>query len=207
MKIDLHNHTTLASKCSILDIRDLINRAKELELDAVCITEHNTYKTGKLAEEIGKEMDFIVISGIEITTNIGDILAFGIEEENLYNIDIKELIKLKNNCNCVLIAAHPFRKTAFSIGYKIYDYYNELDGIEIYNGNCDSVENNLAKKIAEELNLPGTGGSDSHSIKQVGKYYTLFEENFIINNSINLINAIKNKKFKAVENNLWRNFK
>jgi len=203
MKIDLHNHTTLASSCSVLDIKDLIRRAKELKLDGVCVTEHNTFKTSNIAEEIGKEMNFLVIAGMEVTTNIGDILTFGIEEENLFNIPIIELISLKNLTNGVLIPVHPFRKNAFSIGNYIYDYYNEFDGIEILNGNSTESENNKAKYIAEFLNLKTTGGSDAHSIHQVGRYYTFFDTDFIINDRKSLIKAIKNKKFRALENNLY----
>jgi histidinol phosphatase-like PHP family hydrolase len=39
MKIDLHIHTAPLSACSYIDPRELIQEARRLELDGICLTE------------------------------------------------------------------------------------------------------------------------------------------------------------------------
>src|SRR3990167_7034607 len=41
MIIDLHTNTRPASTCSIMPPEELVQRAKEIGLDGVCLTEHN----------------------------------------------------------------------------------------------------------------------------------------------------------------------
>ena len=103
MKIDLHNHTTTSSQCSILDVRDLITQVQKMGLDAVCVTEHNTLHGGKVAEKLGRDMGFLVIAGQELSTADGDVLAFGMQSEGLQNIELLELCKLAKKENAVLI--------------------------------------------------------------------------------------------------------
>lgn len=68
-KIDLHNHTVL-SPCGGLEMSPsaLIARAKELGLDIIAITDHNTCKNCRAYLEYGKKYDITVIPGIEIQT-------------------------------------------------------------------------------------------------------------------------------------------
>jgi len=56
-KIDMHNHTTLSSQCSVLDVRDLIRLSIEAGLDAICVTEHNTMYGARRAVMIGRDME------------------------------------------------------------------------------------------------------------------------------------------------------
>ena len=43
MLIDLHVHTNISSRCSSLMPEELVDKARELGLDAVCVTEHGTF--------------------------------------------------------------------------------------------------------------------------------------------------------------------
>ena len=40
MRIDLHIHTAPLSACSYIDPRELIQEARRLKLDGICLTEH-----------------------------------------------------------------------------------------------------------------------------------------------------------------------
>lgn len=68
-KIDLHNHTVL-SPCGGLEMSPtaLLERAKELGLDMIAITDHNSCKNCKAYYELGKDYQISVIPGVEIQT-------------------------------------------------------------------------------------------------------------------------------------------
>jgi PHP family Zn ribbon phosphoesterase len=68
-KIDLHNHSVL-SPCGGLEMSPVavIDRAKELGLDMIAITDHNSCKNCQAYYELGKQEGLVVICGVEIQT-------------------------------------------------------------------------------------------------------------------------------------------
>lgn len=202
MKIDLHNHTTTSSQCSILDVRDLITQAQKLGLDAVCVTEHNTLYGGRVAENVGREMGFLVIAGQEVSTADGDVLAYGMQSDGIYNTSLKELCELAKKENAVLIPAHPYRAWGNGIADLIFDYAKYFVAIEGLNPHCSDAENKKAVDGARKLDLPITGGSDAHSIENVGQCYTEFDA--VINDIHSLVKALRNGNYTARKNPLYR---
>lgn len=198
MKIDLHVHTTIGSPCSFLEIEDLIERAKSLNLDAVCITEHNNYKGIELTHELSKKHNFLILRGMEVRCLDGDVII--IEESPHYlhyrEITIWELTQIIHKNQGIIYPVHPFRYGVPSIQDNIYNNL-ELDALEVLNGNCQKIENNQALKVSKELNILGLGGSDAHSKNMVGKYITIFNRK--IKSEKDLIKAIKQKDGQAVQ--------
>ncbi len=68
-KADLHIHTCL-SPCGDLDMspRKIIARAKEMELDMIAITDHNTTRNVRPCFELGREHGIFVIGGCEVNS-------------------------------------------------------------------------------------------------------------------------------------------
>lgn len=64
--IDLHTHTTASD--GVINPRDLVQKAKEVGLSAIAITDHD--QVGGLAEGLaaGKDLEMEVIPGVEIST-------------------------------------------------------------------------------------------------------------------------------------------
>lgn len=185
MRIDLHIHTSPRSACSYIDPHELIQEAQRLKLDGICLTEHQVLWDSEDVEKLAREGGVKIFRGNEFTTNQGDILVFG-----LYK-DIKELLMIQDlraevrKSGGFMIAAHPFRgfKT-FGIGQlqmtveqackrKVLEF---VDAVEIGNGKLSPDENDMARKVSEKLDLPGTGGSDAHRVDEVGKWLTVFEK-------------------------------
>lgn len=195
MLIDLHTHTRRGSSCSALHTKDLIRRAKEIHLDAVCITDHNTTKAVERAKRIGKEQSLLVLGGIEVRSREGDVLVFGLENSPRSGIAAQDLAYLVHQAGGVLIPAHPFRSSAPSLGSMVFEVHH-FDAIEVLNGNSNDEENRTALEAAQKLCLPGTGGSDSHSVKHIGRCVTEFEDNSISSEQ-DLINAIKGGRYHS----------
>ncbi len=194
MLIDLHIHTRSGSSCSALHTKDLIRRAKEIHLDAVCITDHNTTKAVERAKKIGGEQGLLVFGGIEVRCREGDVLVFGLENSPHSGIMAQDLVSLVHSEGGVAIPAHPFRSSAPSLGSMVFEVQS-FDAIEVLNGNSNDDENRISREAAQKLGLPGTGGSDSHSLKHVGRCITEFEDNGVKSEQ-DLINAIKGGRFK-----------
>ena len=80
MKIDLHTHTVYGSGCSHIDPSALVEQAKRVRLDGVCITEHNQLWVPERIERLSRKHNFVVIGGVEVLTGCGEILVFGLHE-------------------------------------------------------------------------------------------------------------------------------
>ena len=68
-KADLHIHSVL-SPCGSLHMSpvNIINRAAELKLDLIGISDHNSSLHGELMQKLGKEKGIMVLTGAEVTT-------------------------------------------------------------------------------------------------------------------------------------------
>ena len=206
MRIDLHIHTAPLSACSYIDPRELVQEARRLELDGICLTEHQVVWDRAEVDGLAEEAGIRIFRGNEFTTNQGDILVFGFYE------DIKELLMIQDLRDKVtaaggyMIAAHPFRgfKT-FGIGQlqmtvdqackrKVLEF---IDAVEIGNGKLAPDENEMARKVAEKLGLPGTGGSDAHRVDEIATWITVFEKD--IEDENELLQELHAGRFKAVK--------
>jgi len=93
MLIDLHAHTWPRSHDSVLDPNDLIIQAKKAGLDAICFTEHDTLWDEKAVKEIGERHNFLVLAGVEISTDDGH--AYGaltlVSSESVHSFTAEDL--------------------------------------------------------------------------------------------------------------------
>jgi predicted metal-dependent phosphoesterase TrpH len=203
--IDLHVHTYPASSCSSAPESELIQEAKRIGLDAICFTDHNFVWDPERIKALQKEHQFLILRGNEITTNQGDMLVFGLDEDIKGIISVESLRQKVMAVNGFMIAAHPFR------GFLTFDaahlgmtpqkamqspLFKQVDALEVLNGKVTPRENQFAYQVAKGLNLPTTGGSDAHEIFEVGQYATRFSRP--IQNEAELVEALKNDTYVAV---------
>ena len=203
--IDLHVHTAPASPCSSAPVDHLIQEAKRIGLDGICLTDHNYVWDPEAVKELRKQHDFLILRGNEITTDQGDMVVFGLEK------DIKGISKLENLRKEVLeaggfmIVAHPFRGfLTFNIGQlgltpeKAMErpLFKQVDAVEVLNSKVTEDENRFAADVAAGLDLPATGGSDAHEISEVGIYATRFAGE--VNDEKDLIAALKKGEYEPV---------
>jgi predicted metal-dependent phosphoesterase TrpH len=204
MRIDLHTHTSPLSACSYLDPHELVQEARRLKVDGICLTEHQVVWDPAEIDRLAREGGLKIFRGNEFTTNQGDILVFGFYEDIKELMLIQELREVVKKAGGYMIAAHPFRgfKT-FGIGQlqmtvdqackrKVFDY---VDAIEILNGKLSPDENDMARKVAEKLGLPGTAGSDAHRVDEIATAVTVFEND--IQNEDQLIEELHAGRFRT----------
>lgn len=68
-RADLHIHTVL-SPCGDLEMSpvNILNRAHDIGLDMIAISDHNTTRQVKVCQKIGRNLGIFVLGGVEVTT-------------------------------------------------------------------------------------------------------------------------------------------
>jgi hypothetical protein len=209
MLIDLHAHTWPRSHDSVLNPDDLITRAKNAGLDAIVFTEHDTVWDLRSIEELRGKHNFLVLAGVEISTDDGHILAFGIDKYVFGMHRSRELASYVERSGGTLVAAHPYRRQMpwFSRSEEENQAalekasrnpaYQYCVALEEQNGRGSDKENEFSRRLCDMMHLPGTGGTDSHAISDVGKCATYFEDD--IRDERELIAALQGGKYYAVD--------
>ena len=202
MILDLHIHTTISGD-STIDPDTLVHVARSAGIDGICITEHGIEKS-RIADDLSRKYDFPVFGGMEASTELGDILVFGIDNYPRIISRARELREFVEDKGGVLIAAHPFRsnfyRSSSDSSLTVEDgCQSELlklvDAMEAINGWSTEAEVAFCQEVSTKLNLNATGGSDAHVPWQIGSCVTVFENN--IGSEAELVEELKAGRFKA----------
>lgn len=205
MIVDLHCHTRPRSDDSDLDPEEAILCAKDAGLDGVCFTEHDWHWSQEDVDRLSKEHDFPVFRGMEISSDEGHLLVFGLHEYRFGMHHANHVRELVDEVGGVIVLAHPFRRQVkynSSPGELLEkvcreEILNLVDAIEVLNGGSNEKENEFARAIRRRLGLKGVGGSDAHAPSDVPSYATKFERK--ISSLDDLISELKAGRFRAVD--------
>ena len=204
MLIDLHTHTAPKSYDALQTPEELVLEAKGLGLDALCLTEHDTFWEAADLRKLSKRHGLLLFPGCEVNTNEGHFLAFGLEEYVFGMHKLSFLRQRVDQAGGVLVAAHPYRRRGLA-GLDPKDLESRLtqasqegsfkycDAIEGLNGRGTKDENSFSLQLGQRLGLKTTGGSDSHSTGDVGTYATQF--NARVDSLEDLVRELKEGRF------------
>jgi predicted metal-dependent phosphoesterase TrpH len=200
MLIDLHVHTAVSSPCSQIDPRQLIEVASRIGLDAICVTEHEEMEGAEVARRLGEETGFTVLRGVEVYTDLGDMLVFGLYRPRYpVQTPFDELLCEVRQAGGAIIPCHPCRGSLgfhHTLGDERAEFLlANVDAIETRNGGSSPESNDAAETYAEEYGIPGVGGSDAHFLMQLGRCLTVFERE--IRDEVELIQEIRAGRCRA----------
>lgn len=194
MLFDLHVHTEI-SECSRLKISDILNHAKDKGLDGVCITDHQTMDIRHYNIREGFQKDgLLIIFGMEYETVDGDFLIFGPFENIRIDLPAKELLKFVKKAGGVAVAAHPFRRGRSVSEYIVREKHCKI--IETMNGRNSNKDNKKTDIWLKTYDLKSVGGSDAHTLEELGKVKIDIKGKIIDRNSF--IDALKNNPVRLV---------
>ncbi len=188
MLIDLHTHTYPKSDDSQLSPADLVLKAKKAGLDGICLTEHDWFWSTEEIAQINREMDFLLLPGVEMNTEDGHMIVFGITEFvfGVHHTDfLRDLVTKKNG---FMILAHPFRRRFYehdNIEKKVDQFLQDpvlkmVDTIETMNGRGKDRQNQFSMALGEKLGWQGIGGSDAHYARNIPSCATRFQKKYVI---------------------------
>lgn len=192
MLLDLHCHTRRFSACSALTPDALVRAAMARGLDGVAITEHDALWPLDDIDALGREMDFVVLRGIEVTTEVGHVLVFGAREHRPEMATLDALRGLVSDDGALMFLAHPSRRYGTLPPADLAAYF---DSVEAQNGTEGMLQNDNATALARGMRLPGIGGSDAHSVREVGICATNFDA--AINDEASFVAALRSGSYRA----------
>lgn len=206
MLIDMHIHEKTYSKDSFIGLDEIIDRAIEVGLDGVCITDHDSLGLLGTARHVSRERRFPVFVGAEILTCDGDVLVFGVDRLPEGMMPAQELIEWIGQRGGVTIGAHPYRQNGRGMADRLFSL-DRLAGIEALNGSTPAALNQKAHHAARCIRIPAFGSSDAHRLERVGKYATWFPRR--ISDTEELVSAIKEGNTKPVfyDQGVYREFR
>lgn len=167
LKIDLHVHTCY-SYDSLITPEELIFYAKKSGLEGVAITDHDRIDG---ALEIAKETDFLIISGIEVSSLNGHVLGLNVQELIPKKLSIDETVDKIHEAGGIAIACHPIAFFKESLG----KHMNlKFDAVEVINSSAFPFNycKRRSEKMASNLGIAQVAGSDAHYGSEIGYAYT-----------------------------------
>jgi len=190
--VDLHCHTQPLSTCSSLQPEDLVDLARARGLDAVCLAEHDRWWPPEDIQALSGRTRFVVLSAVELTTDMGHVLAFGLEPAGPLPT-AGAAFAAASAQGALLFLAHPARDGLLRVDRHTVEYFESVEAI---NGSDSRLQNVAASGLARGFRLPGIGGSDCHSPLEVGRAATRFETK--ITSSADLVAALRSGAYEPV---------
>ncbi len=180
---DLHTHT-IYSYDGTATVPAVLERASQIGLDVIAITDHDEIRGALKAAELAPNYGLEVIPGIEITTADGDLLALNVTQNIQRGLSLLDTLREVRRLGGYCIAPHP---TAVGVGMKSLTWYaiasvirnpeaaETLLGIETYNATTlDREGNHYADILADRYHVAKTGSSDAHVLDAIGLGATEF---------------------------------
>lgn len=168
MRLDLHIHSSY-SRDAKASPHEIVLRCKALGLDGFAVADHNAIEGSLAAASLAAEHGLLAIRAVEVSTAEGHVLAYGVDEVLPRGLSVAETIESIRAAGGLAVAAHPIRFPS-GIGLSA-TRSNGFDAVEVLNGGNSKRSNAKARRVAEELHLPVTAGSDAHELHEIGKCY------------------------------------
>ena len=187
MLLDLHTHTFPNSDDSFIGPDELVEAAKAVGLDGICITEHDYFWDAADIRALSRRHDFLVLPGCEVNTDGGHVLVFGLEQYVFGMHKVVFLRQIADRLGGLIVAAHPYRRRYIQEQAHKPDVYEAMvqracvdqffsycDAIEVLNGRATHDETTFSRDVGNRLGLHMAGGSDSHKPSHLGSVATRF---------------------------------
>ncbi len=171
IKADLHVHTRFSGDSEI-ELDELVERARQLGLGAVAVTDHGTAE-GAL-ELAARTLPFKLIVGEEVMTTEGELIGLFLKETVPSGLTPEDTIARIRAQGGVVCVPHPFDRYRSSAmqAEALHRISGEIDIVEVFNARTVPAQNlDLPGKFARSHKKLMGAGSDSHSVSEIGRAY------------------------------------
>ena len=177
LKVELHIHTSDDPADPIpYSTFDLIDRAAELEYDALAITLHDKQLDLAAFSDYAAARSIVLIPGIERTIDGRHVLLlnFSSAAESVNSFD--DLARLKASEPGIVIAPHPFFPAGSALRGYMNRYAHLFDAVE-WNAMFTPLINfnAIARRWARRHSKPMVGNGDVHRLEMLGNTYSLVD--------------------------------
>lgn len=187
--LDLHVHSSDGSDDAGGSVEGYLKwvqakRKQGYRIDGFAVTEHRRFDPDVDYTELAERYDAVVLRGVEVETDIGHVLVFGVTPDFLAAFDLKqvdlsyaEVFRTAWETGGVAVAAHAGRPR---IG--VVDHFEEeaidlapIALAETLNGGSSDFENARGHDLAIAHHIGELGSSDSHFVSALGRCMTRFD--------------------------------
>lgn len=176
---DLHIHSTYSPDATST-VRAILKQAKDVGLNVIAITDHDEIRGSLEANQLAPEYGIESITGAEISTKDGHLIALWIKELPPSGLSLLETLELIGIQGGIAIAPHPFNKLPNSLSLETVlnaltnpRVKTILRGIETHNMGTQAFDV-LAQKLSGYLPLAKLASSDAHVYWAIGAGRTEF---------------------------------
>jgi predicted metal-dependent phosphoesterase TrpH len=181
-RADLQLHSDLGD--GLAPPEAILDSAERASLDVIALTDHDDIRGAFILRDLAarRNSDVEIVTGVEVTTRAGHLLALWIEEEIPMFASLAETVAQIHRMGGVAIVPHPLSYLTFSIGEGALralhagDAECRVDGMELRNPSyAGRVRSKRAAWLNEHvLGVAATGSSDAHHAQLVGTAWTDF---------------------------------
>lgn len=169
-RVDLHSHTH-RSPDAVTTPADLVERAAEVGLDRMAVTDHGEIEGALEARALDPER---IIVGEEIRCRSRvELIGLFLRERIPMGLPAEEVAERVRDQGGVIYAPHPFAYARHPVR-RARRAMSLAEAVEVCNARAAffPVWNRLAGRTARELGLPAGAGSDAHFPHEIGRAYT-----------------------------------
>lgn len=202
LKADLHIHTRYSMDCQT-PLEKIIERCQELGINCIAIADHGTAEG---ALEMQKIAPFKIIVAEEILTTEGEIMGMFLKETIPSGITPEEAVKRIREQDGLVNIPHPFETIRGSAlkDAVIEEIASDIDLMEVFNSRSPFPANsNKARAFAEKYGIPGSAGSDAHTVNEIGNAYVEMPE---FNNKDEFLKALAQGRIQGKRSGLRVHF-
>ncbi len=172
---------------------NLVAACRQRGVDRVIITDHNSIAGAQAAKKLDPER---VIVGEEVLTTKGELLTAFVTQEIPRRLEPLEAIKRLRDQGAFISVSHPFdpRRSGWT-EEDLIELAPLVDAIETFNARNILPSYNLrAREFASQHGLPGTAGSDAHTVFELGRAVMLLPD---FNNADGMRRAMQEVQYRT----------
>ncbi len=167
---DFHVHSHHSKDC-VMPVPAILERAREVGLDVIAITDHDSAAGGLEAREIADRYGVRVIVGEEVKSSEGEVIGLFLERTIPGGHDLRGHGGGHQGAGRRRLRART-RSTGSTPSRRpqvLRDNVADIDVLEVFNSRLAFPGfNELAERFAQRYRIPAAAGSDSHVLPGIG---------------------------------------
>ena len=173
--IDFHIHTS-HSFDSLTPPGVVVEIAKRRGLNGIAVTDHDTIGGALAAVSANKDPDFLVIPGIEVKSDLGDVIGLYLSRD-IKSHAFGDVIEEIHEQGGIAYVPHPIRTFGAAHVPDVFAQYPSIELWERYNGRYGPREFAQADFVFTEVGIEAAlCGSDAHFPWEIGLFRTQLPE-------------------------------
>ncbi len=171
--LDLHIHSVYSTD-GANTIDTITRRIHEMGFNGYALADHDTMEG--LPEALEKRGGLVVVPALEVTARGAHVLALDPNETVPTGLSVAETVDKIHEQGATAVLAHPYGLPRSWVSINSVKHA-DLDAVEVANSAQFPYQYicGLNRRLAEELKLPMTGGSDAHIPDTIARAYTVID--------------------------------